>query len=426
MSERIRITDVDLTQPSTSLSSTDIVFVPGLSTNNTVGKGVPTLCTSLSDLKEKFGDNNGGPYRFTAEQKYPTGANQFTDAYKDKVMFVAESPDPGYIYAASLLSAGLQVVYCKLNDTDNDAPGIADAYTGLTALFADESLKSLGDINFKYITSGGYPTFEYNNNALVIAMNNLAASRGDCVALIDHTDLPDRELTGATSVFGAVNAAAQQIATNKSAMFTPWAYYTNVGGAYEVSMPASFGYLLSVAKTLATGTTYSAIAGVNRGLVPTIKKLHTNKVLTNAIADTYQSYSSETYNMAINAITNIKPYGLCIWGNRTLENVASGTKALSYLHIVALVCDVKKTVYDACVALMYEQNNAALWANFKGKVTTLLDKIVSLGALATYKIVKNDNGSRTKVSATIKLYPVYAVESFDVSVQITDDTVEVN
>ena len=259
---------------------------------------------------------------------------------------------------------------------------------------------------------------------------SIAAERGDAVALIDHTNNPARDLsvhTGANpvSVYDAVKALNYENG-EVGAMFTPWASYNLVKEGATVPstqiMPASFGYLASLGKSLKTNPNWVAVAGVSRGLVPYVQTLNTIQKLTNTIADAYQPRDA----VAINPITNIKPYGLTIWGNRTLKKNVGNITATSMLNIRNLVSDVKKVAYTTAKSLMFEQNSDVLWVNFKAGITPLLDQMLSGQGLSGYKIIKGVSKEKAKVVAQIKLYPLYAVEDFDITVVISDEEVSVS
>lgn len=256
-------------------------------------------------------------------------------------------------------------------------------------------------------------------------MVSVASARGDSVAIIDHTNNPVRALTGASSVYESVkatNITDAEFAT----MFTPWATYTTVAEGINVPsnqvMPASFGYLLSLAKSIRTNANWFAIAGVSRGLVPYIQELNTVQRLSNTIANSYQPRD----DVSINAITNIKPYGLTIWGNRTLKDNVSNLVATSFLNIRNLVSDVKKVAYTTAKSLIFEQNSDVLWVNFKAGITPLLDQMLSGQGITGYKIIKGTTTEKAKVVADIKIYPIEAVEDFEINVIISDDTVTVS
>lgn len=270
------------------------------------------------------------------------------------------------------------------------------------------------------------------NGGIMIKMLECAGEsgengRGDCVAIIDHTNIPNRPLTGETSVYNKLaelNLANAEFGT----MFTPWAIYNVVAENKEVPvqqvMPASFGYLLSLAKSIKNNPNWFAIAGAARGMVPYIKSLNTVQRLSNKIANDMQQRNGKT---SINPITEIKPYGLLIWGNRTLKNnsIEGNLTATSFLNIRNLVSDVKKQAYITAKKYMFEQNNDILWVNFKSGLTPLLDRMQSGQGLSGYKIIKGTTQEKAKVVATIKLYPVYAVEDFEITVVISDEEVTV-
>ena len=445
MALRINISERDLTQSVEALSNTDIVFIPGLSSVTTVEQFTPITCTTLSEFINTFGPY---PVLFNSAMEY-SGFGEghgFAEAAIPTTgnLFDAESPDPSWIYAAKLLSQGLQVIYCKINtNAQINANGkftgsVTDLYGQLATLFASTStnLTSKGDFDFKYLTSGGYPVFEYEGNSIVMDMLNICATRGDAVALIDHTDNPGRALNASdtTSVVYALNNTYANSFTNGAyaSMFTPWGIYPQTvytNDTYSTfPLPGSFAYLTSLAQSLQTNYNWAVVAGVSRGLVPGLIELHTNEVLTNAIADAYQNFGVGTSlnGIYVNAITRIKPYGFCIWGNRTLrQNGTLGLQAMSYLNLRNLTCDVKKQIYTACINLLYEQNTATLWTNFKSYLTPLLDQMVSGSGISGYRILRNASDSPTKISASIRIYPIYAVESFDITVYMTDDDVTV-
>jgi phage tail sheath protein FI len=134
-------------------------------------------------------------------------------------------------------------------------------------------------------------------------------------------------------------------------------------------LPASFGYLAALGMSTQVNGSWAAAAGVARGSVPGLVSLCQN--VTNAIADSYSNRDS----ISINPITNIKPYGLLIWGNRTLKNNAKkgDLTATSFLSVRQLTNDVKRIVWVAAKTLTFEQNNDVLWINFKSKIIPTLD-----------------------------------------------------
>lgn len=441
-------TKTDINSNVTSVS----VAVP---TVNYIGEpdfeNKPILCTTIQEFENYFGEM---PYQFTEIFKY----SDIKDVFKDDLIFININDfDKSYIYAKELLNEGMAVMYYAVANRNSD--GIInynpiEIYNSFENI--REAIKDRGSYSVKYVTTGGYPLFGDTPNAednvasflnMAGNVNNSTSSdaRGDCVVLIDHINNPNLPLIGSVnngaeikSIYSQVkeyfgDSDNQEVATTNvayaeyGAMFTPYASYNCVTmpvGSQTQVMPASFAYLISLAKSLHYNPSWLAIAGVTRGLVPNIISLATRQRLSNAIADSYQPRNG----VAINAITDIKPYGLTIWGNRTLKNnKANGNlTATSFLNIRNMVSDVKKIIFRTCQKCMFEQNNDILWINFQAQITPTLEQMISGSGLSGYKIIKGTTTEKAKLVATVILYPLYALESIEVEVRLEDEEISVN
>lgn len=327
--------------------------------------------------------------------------------------------------------SAIQACVAEITVSNPIVPAINDTIS-IVLYHQDSLLLDKGQYSVKYITSGGYPTFEYDGKAISELMAGVAATRGDAIALIDHTNNPSRALIGQTSVYGCVSANEYMLRDayqSYAAMFTPYAFYTlianygNVVTTPYAAFPPSFAYLVSLANSISTNPSWLAIAGVARGRVANLISVNLSNVLSNSVADSYQT----DVGICINPITEIRPYGQCLWGNRTLvdNSKKGGTTALSFLNIRNLVCDIKKQLFVACQTLMFEQNTDVLWINFLSIVTPLLDRMVSGYGISNYKIIRENSSNKAKIVATVRIYPVYAVEGFDITVYLSDADVSV-
>lgn len=316
-------------------------------------------------------------------------------------------------------------------------------YDALARIFGDKTTEGLcdkGNYSIKYLTAGGYPVFEYNNNALVTAMLDLAENRGDCVAIIDHTNNPYRQtnVDRPGSVYQAVieSDAITSGAGEFGAMFTPWCTFNRTTTDKDaddkildnstIQLGGSFAYLGALADSLKTNAPWMAIAGSTRGKVQNLSDNGVTVRIPNGAADYMQPRSSDEYTgVAVNAITDIKPYGNVIWGNRTLKKNDDNLVATSFLNVRNLVSDVKKICYRTARKLTFEQNNDILWVNFKSMIAPTLDKMVSGYGLSGYKFVRDTEHEKANAKATlcakIYLYPVYPVEDFYVTIVLQDD-----
>ena len=297
--------------------------------------------------------------------------------------------------------------------------------------------------NIKFITSGSYPIFDYLDSSKPVLMQYMlkcAATRGDCQAIIDY-DIDDR----LESVYTKLNAepyisslavadssdyktTADQYGQTENTLkyghiIGPWGTYINSVISTDVKLPGSYAYLRALASSTKSNPNWYAIAGVTRGLVPDLMQLE--EIITGAIADKVQAIEKNT--CSIIPIMYIRDYGYCIWGNRTLHyQEYEDLVASSFLNIRILADDVKKTVYEAARALMFETNSLQLWLNFKSKITPLLDKMITGNGLSDYTIRKEKTSKKATLKVVITLYAIEAVENFDITVEISDSVVEVS
>ena len=406
----------------TTVTTTYVVDVTTAATART-----PILCESISDFEKYFGTK-------------PAVFNKGEGTRK---------VDLSYIYAKELLKLGLPVLYESMNGLSNGAitapvasgktpeEVISEAISSTTdGLFG--KLGDKGEYQFKYLTTGGYPICEVDatshesinvTNAKVMA--KLAFKRGDCIALLDYTNDADVDLSELYK--DIITKVKDMDGADQCAIFTPWVNvdcttYKATKDEKEgntFTMPPSFAYLTALAKSIRTNASWLAVAGATRGQIPNLNgKEPLVNVLSNSVAESFQNRDG----ISINAITNIKPFGYRIWGNRTLkDNSYEGNlTATSFLNIRNLICDVKKVVYEACRKYTFEQNNDVLWLNFKSYIEPTLNQMKTGAGLSGYKIVKGETTEKAKLVAQIKLYPLYAVEDFTVEVQMLDDKIAVS
>lgn len=379
--------------------------------------------TTAGYAKDSYVVYNGAYYTNEAAIEEPAGAWDST-----KWTAIPETSDDPEVVTAQWYDVTVDRMYdamLGINLASEEHSIYDDAVPG--------SLSEISSFNIKYITSGGYPTFEFGYTSgsgqsitTTLAAQKLATlayARGDAIAFIDHTDNPDRPLTGTDSVYSVIsNGYLSSNTDSYSAMITPWGIY-NTTESSDIPLAGSFGYLIALARALRTYPTWLPVAGVVRGIIPSLKSLHTTNTLTNAIADSYQlDPTSSDAVSSINAITYINGRGYTLWGNRTLSNVSNGFATI-FLNMRNLICDVKKQAFTAAQQCMFEQNTDVLWVNFKNNVQKLLDQMVAGSAVDRYKIVKVATNDKTKIAAHIQIVPIYAVESFEISVIMTDEEI---
>lgn len=326
-------------------------------------------------------------------------------------------------------------IYIK-SSFDTSSPSVTTMYKELEDIFDTSDVTGLvdkGNYDFKYLTTGGYPVFEYKKGSLVGQMLKLASTRGDCVALIDHTDNKGRTIDPADgkgeSLYQCLKASS--ITDGEfGAMFTPWSTFNRTTKDSNIKIssfraPGSFAYLLSLADSIQTNANWLAVAGVARGGVRNLADGGMTTVIPNGVAD----YMQPRDGISINAVTNIRPYGYTIWGNRTLSKNSEGLVATSFLNVRNLISDVKKTCYRVARKMTFEQDTDVLWINFKADIAKLLDRMKSGYGISGYKILRDTEHEMANAKATlcaqVVLFPVEPVEDFYITIVLKDDEVSV-
>ena len=417
----VKLTFINEVKENNEVTSSSRV---SLYVNGTLSEETYTINLTGVEIPETY---NKYEISYFVDGTMVAGTNIFKDAVGADNLAFKDNVDPSYIYAKELLTLGLPVLYCSYN-TEND--GIIPSSGILYGWLLDDSdegafstIADRGMYNVKYITTGGYPNFE-SNPSIYTKMKSLAVQRGDCVALIDHLNAPDTKLLGTDSFYDRIVKAFEgDIDGDKCAAFTPWVNIKGTAVTGTHTLPPSFAYLSALAVSIRTNASWLAVAGATRGAIPNLDgdaPLNIDKVLTNSIAE--EGYQHRT-GVSINAITNIQPYGYRIWGNRTLKTNTENLVATSFLNIRNLVSEVKKVTYRACRKYMFEQNNDILWTNFKAAIEPTLEQMRTGAGISGYKIIKETTNEKAKLVATIKLYPIYAVEDFEITVRMEDDEI---
>lgn len=353
--------------------------------------------------------------------------------------------DKSYIIAKELLNAGVFVWYdaFKLNGADS----VKDLYTQLPKQLS--ILEDLNTYNVKFITTGAYESLGAINSdstlvddSLIKQLLELSCIRNDSVAIIDYKDVGTSaiDITKIKSVVNKINdypivtGPNEHIedSRNYGTIFTPSSVYNvsnlfkGINDTNEIILPGSFAYLISFAKSAQTNANFLAIAGVTRGLVPYLVRPCT--VINGKQAEDLTADSG----IAINPITYITPYGYCIWGNRTLHNntyTESGIPKLvagSFLNIRVLTCDIKKILRNVALKLNFEINSDILWLNFKSRVEKQLDRIIANNGIEKYKLSQIKTDERGKIKVKLTIWCLYAVEKWDMELELTDSYVSVN
>lgn len=405
---KIEIKERDLTTAGGLNGSSNVVYVPGFVkhiNSKYAGKiKFPYLFNSVSEFKTVFSEEDGD---FSL-----LGYSDITNNF-----------ERSQLYALSILQTGLPVLFDLVGGVGVETDSTAAGYQSKMESHISSNLDKLKDRNnydIKFLTSGGYYSATFGGTLI-----SIAAARGDCTAIIDHSEKAVA-LDMETDSGEIPNSADGKY----GAMFTPWCTFQfpkwdSKKNTPLTSMPGSLAYLLAFASSVnANNANWLAAAGASRGGIPYLEAPLV--VLSEDDVNKYQRTNDNNTGVSINPITNINPYGVIVWGNRTLNKNASGLVASSFLNIRQLCNDIKKTLYIACKSITFEQNSDLLWVKFKSMITPLLDQMQTGDGISGYQISKKKSTKKATLTAVIRIYPIEAVEDFDITLELADEDTTVS
>lgn len=284
----------------------------------------------------------------------------------------------------------------------------------------------------RFITCGQYE--DIDTNAI-----KCAAKRGDCIALINYPH--DKDTDVATLREAIEYQITEDIDLKNAAIFAPYVTFDKTAKevkAEDKLVPGAFAYLAAYTNSIKNNPDWFAAAGSKRGIIPGLvdvsKKYSTAEceILQGrgAAAEVDLDANTDNVGFAINPITEIKPFGTIVWGNRTLvknAGISDGAggqignlKAASFLNIRNMVSTIKKKLYEVATKYTFEQNTDTLWLNFKAEIEKLLDEIQAGNGILGYRFTKVPTNKKARLIAKLTIIPVEAVEDFDLTVELSD------
>lgn len=217
--------------------------------------------------------------------------------------------------------------------------------------------------------------------------------------------------------------------------FTPWFYSDAISTIEEdTPIPATFGYLFAYATSIKNNPFWFAAAGPDRGRIPELtstvfnySKLDIEVLQARAsTAAVGLDDTGDNVGIAINAIANVRPFGIIIDGNRTLRyntQIKDGTgelKATSFLNIRNLVSLIARTASTAADRYKFDQNNSLLWTKFTSEVIPILEDAVAGGGILGYKLIQETPTKKARLQAKLVIVPIEAVEDLKLTIELAE------
>jgi hypothetical protein len=206
---------------------------------------------------------------------------------------------------------------------------------------------------------------------------DLCQTRGDAFYIVDLDEL-NADITNVTN-------QAQTLDTNYAAAYYPWVRINDdltnmlMWAPPSVVIPQVYAYSDSV------GAEWFAPAGLNRGGIPGAVGVKLRLSQTNR---------DVLYEAKVNPIAQFPGQGICVWGQKTLQNRSS---ALDRVNVRRLLITVKKFIASSARYLVFEQNTEATRNRFLNIVNPYLAGIQQRSGLTAFRVVMDDTNNTPDV-----------------------------
>ena len=163
---------------------------------------------------------------------------------------------------------------------------------------------------------------------------DMVEERGDAFFVMDLNEVGASVNTAVSNVSG--------IDTNYAAVYYPWVKVLDTAANKPILVPPSVIVPGAIAASDAIGAEWFAPAGLNRGILGNVLEA---KIRLN------QAERDVLYDNKINPIATFPQTGVCIWGQKTLQERST---ALDRINVRRLLLTVKKFIASSSRYLMVE------------------------------------------------------------------------
>lgn len=329
-----------------------------------------------------------------------------------------------YILFSPLASAGTWVSASGLNVNGTPYMGrkaqrimVVEALSAVVT--ANQDIRS-ELIFFNLMAAPGYPELIPDFVTLNTDMKNIAFCVADTPARLAPEGMPIQ--TWANNGNNVAADGEDGLVTNNSfvGVYYPWGLGVNLDGT-EIMIPPSAIALRTIAYNDQIAYPWYAPAGFNRGLVTNASSVgyllngeYTPTILNNGQRDVL-------YSNKINPIAYIPHRGLVVYGQKTLDPIAS---ALDRVNVARLINYIAYNLDNILKPFLFEPNVSVTRATAKSTVERFLNQLVGLNGVYDYAVVCDttnntpDRIDQNELWVDCAIQPVKAVEFIYVPVRI--------
>jgi len=266
-----------------------------------------------------------------------------------------------------------------------------------------KAINTLSDLDFYDINMLYTPGIidYYHSNVTALAMN-MVQTRQDVFYVMDiHIDGDNGEGKTQTTVAAAINHMNDKNYNNNyTAVYWPWIQIANQSNRLEF-VPPSIGVAGAISFNDAIAAPWYAPAGLNRG---GLQAAGTSTTLT-------QQNRDDLYQIRINPIANFPNDGVCIWGQKTLQDSQAGpNNALTRVNVRRLLITVKKYITSVSKYIVFDQNDSVTRERFISIVNPYLQQVKSQQGLNAFMVIMDNVDVPTEFHGENVLYGKIALQ----------------
>lgn len=280
---------------------------------------------------------------------------------------------------------------------DSGAAPTSSQVAGAWATFANKQLYAVNIL----LNSG------HSSPDVQLAMDTLAQSRGDCVALLD--------VPSASQLFQqAINYRNLNLNLNStySALFSPDVLEADTINGKQQYVPFSGWAAALCARTDRVANPSFSIAGLNRGLVNVLGTRHTYD----------QGEMDALFQAQVNYTQTFIGQGIALWEQQTLSAQFS---ALSWLSVRRIINVIKVALYQFLLYALQEPNDDFLGRQIVGSCTAYLQSIQNARGISSFTVVSDTSNNTAQDfnsgirNVTVIIVPVIPVHIINLQVVVS-------
>jgi hypothetical protein len=218
---------------------------------------------------------------------------------------------------------------------------------------------------------------QLHSNVTTAAID-MVETRGDAFYIMDLAAYNESVNTAVSNARG--------LDTNYAAVYYPWVKVLDTSMNKPVLVPPSVIVPGAIAASDNIAAEWFAPAGLNRGVLGNVIEA---KIRLN------QAERDKLYDAKINPIATFPATGVCIWGQKTLQERST---ALDRINVRRLLIALKKFIGSSSKFLVFEQNTQATRNRFLNIVNPYLESVQQRQGLFAFRVQMDEtNNTPTEV-----------------------------